>query len=85
MTWATTLQIALVIAFPACLVWVATRPARRRGTGDPSSGDGGYTFVDVSSRDGSNSHPPGEDFSGPAGDSASCGDAASDGASGGSD
>ena len=78
------LQIALMIALPASLVWIVIRPARRGRAGYPSSGDGSYNLVDFSSHDGSNGHPSGADFSGPSGDSASVGDAASDGGGGGS-
>jgi uncharacterized membrane protein YgcG len=80
--WATTLQITLMIALPASLVWIILRPARR-GRARYPSGDGSYNLVDFSSQDGSNRHQSGADFSGPSGDSASVGDAASDGGGGG--
>jgi hypothetical protein len=81
--WATTLQITLMIALPASLVWIVLRSARRGRAGYPSSGDGSSNLVDFSSQEGSNGQQSGADCSGPSGDSASVGDAASDGGGGG--
>jgi hypothetical protein len=72
------------LRFPASLVWIVIRSAGRGRAGYPSSGDGSYNLFDFSSHDGSGGHSSGADFSGPSGDSASVGDAASDGGGGGS-
>jgi uncharacterized membrane protein YgcG len=82
--WATALEITIAFALPACVVWVAVRSARRRGTPPPSPGDDTYYLVDFGSHDGSACHHSGADFSGPSGESASGGDGGGDGGGGGS-
>jgi hypothetical protein len=57
-----TLQVTLMIALPACLVWAAMRSARGRGARNPSPRDDTYNLLDFNPHAGSSGHHSAADF-----------------------
>jgi hypothetical protein len=86
---ATALQIAIMVAVLACLVWLAMRPSRPRGARRPSSGDNAwsgdatYNIGDSGQHHGWGGHDSGSGHSSSSGDSAGASGGGSDGGGGG--